>query len=66
MDTREIELVNDYKTVGEIEKGQAYTFYQLIDYCDELLDIIEDLKEEHERFVEYVEECYRPNTGVWF
>lgn len=66
MDTREIELVNDYKTVGEIEKGQSYTFYQLIDYCDELLDIIEDLKEEHERFVEYVEECYRPNNGVWF
>jgi hypothetical protein len=66
MDARELELINDYKTVGEIEKGQAYTYYQLIDYCDELLDIIENLKEEHERYVEYVEECYRPNNGVWF
>lgn len=66
MDTREIELVNDYKTIGEIVKGEAYSYYQLLDYCEELLDKIDKLKEEHEEYVEYVKECYRPNNGVWF
>lgn len=66
MDAREVELVNDYKTVGDIEKGEAYSYYQLIDYCDELLDMIQELQEEHTNYVEYVNECYRPINGVWF
>ena len=44
MDEREKELINDYKNVGEIVKGEAYSYYQLIDYCDELLHKIEELK----------------------
>ena len=64
MDEREKELINDYKTVGEIVKGEAYSYYQLIDYCDELLHKIEELKEEHEEYVEYVKD--KPNDGIWY
>lgn len=64
MDEREKELINDYKTVGEIEKGEAYSYYQLIDYCDELLHKIDELKEEYEEYVEYVKD--KPNNGIWY
>ena len=64
MDEREKELINDYKTVGEIVKGEAYSYYELIDYCDELLHKIEELKEEHEEYVEYVKD--KPNNGIWY
>lgn len=64
MDEREKELINDYKDVGEIKKGEAYSYYQLIDYCDELLHKIEELKEEHEEYVEYVKD--KPNNGIWY
>lgn len=64
MDEREKELINDYKTVGEIVKGEAYSYYQLIDYCDELLHKIDELKEEHEEYVEYVKD--KPNNGIWY
>lgn len=64
MDEREKELINDYKTVGEIIKGEAYSYYQLIDYCDELLHKIDELKEEHEEYVEYVKD--KPNNGIWY
>lgn len=64
MDEREKELINDYKTVGEIIKGESYSYYQLIDYCDELLHKIEELKEEHEEYVEYVKD--KPNNGIWY
>ena len=65
MDEREKELINDYKTVGEIIKGEAYSYYELIDYCDELLHKIDELKEEHNEYVEYVEEN-TPNNGIWY
>lgn len=64
MDEREKELINDYKCVGEIKKGEAYSFYQLIDYCDELLHKIDELKEEYEEYVEYVKD--KPNNGIWY
>lgn len=64
MDEREKELINDYKDVGEIKKGEAYSYYQLIDYCDELLHKIDELKEEHEEYIEYVKD--RPNNGIWY
>ena len=64
MDEREKELINDYKNVGEIKKGEAYSYYQLIDYCDELLHKIEELKEEHEEYIEYVKD--KPNNGIWY
>lgn len=64
MDEREKELINDYKDVGEIIKGEAYSYYQLIDYCDELLHKIDELKEEHEEYVEYVKD--KPNNGIWY
>lgn len=64
MDEREKELINDYKTVGELKKGEAYSFYQLIDYCDELLHKIDELKEEYEEYVEYVKD--KPNNGIWY
>lgn len=64
MDEREKELINDYKDVGEIKKGEAYSYYQLIDYCDELLNKIDELKEEYEEYVEYVKD--KPNNGVWY
>ena len=64
MDEREKELINDYKTVGEIVKGEAYSYYQLIDYCDELLHKIEELKEEYNDYVEYVKD--KPNNGIWY
>ena len=64
MDEREKELINDYKDVGEIKKGEAYSYYQLIDYCDELLNNIDELKEEYEEYVEYVKD--KPNNGVWY
>lgn len=64
MDEREKELINDYKDVGEIKKGEAYSYYQLIDYCDELLHKIDELKEEHEEYVEYVKD--KPNNGIWY
>ena len=64
MDEREKELINDYKDVGEIKKGEAYSYYQLIDYCDELLHKIDELKEEHEEYIEYVKD--KPNNGIWY
>ena len=64
MDEREKELINDYKDVGEIKKGEAYSYYELIDYCDELIHKIEELKEEHEEYVEYVKD--KPNNGIWY
>lgn len=64
MDEREKELINDYKNVGEIRKGEAYSYYQLIDYCDELLHKIDELKEEHEEYIEYVKD--KPNNGIWY
>ena len=64
MDEREKELINDYKNVGEIKKGEAYSYYQLIDYCDELLHKIDELKEEHEEYIEYVKD--KPNNGIWY
>ncbi len=64
MDEREKELINDYKDVGEIKKGESYSYYQLIDYCDELLNKIEELKEEYEEYVEYVKD--KPNNGIWY
>ena len=64
MEEREKELINDYKDVGEIKKGEAYSYYQLIDYCDELLNKIDELKEEYEEYVEYVKD--KPNNGVWY
>ena len=64
MDEREKELINDYKEVGEIKKGEAYSYYQLIDYCDELLHKIDELKEEHEEYIEYVKD--KPNNGIWY
>ena len=64
MDEREKELINDYKTVGEIVKGEAYSYYQLIDYCDELIHKIEELKEEYNDYVEYVKD--KPNNGIWY
>ena len=64
MDEREKELINDYKAVGEIKKGEAYSYYQLIDYCDELLHKIDELKEEYEEYVEYVKD--KPNNGIWY
>ena len=64
MDEREKELINDYKDIGELKKGEAYSFYQLIDYCDELLHKIEELKEEYEEYVEYVKD--KPNNGIWY
>ena len=64
MDEREKELINDYKDVGEIKKGETYSYYQLIDYCDELLHKIDELKEEHEEYVEYVKD--KPNNGIWY
>ena len=64
MDEREKELINDYKTVGEIVKGEAYSYYQLIDYCDELLHKIEELKEEYNDYVEYVKD--KSNDNIWY
>ena len=64
MDEREKELINDYKNAGEIKKGEAYSYYQLIDYCDELLHKIDELKEEYEEYVEYVKD--KPNNGIWY
>ena len=64
MDEREKELINDYKDVGEIKKGEAYSYYQLIDYCDELLHKIDELKEEHEEYIEYIKD--KPNNGIWY
>ena len=64
MDEREKELINDYKNVGEIKKGEAYSYYQLIDYCDELLHKIDELKEEYEEYAEYVKD--KPNNGIWY
>lgn len=64
MDEREKELINDYKTVGEIKKGESYSYYQLIDYCDELLHKIEELKEEYNDYVEYVKD--KSNDGIWY
>ena len=64
MDEREKELINDYKTVGELKKGEDYSYYELIDYCDELLHKIEELKEEHEEYIEYVKD--KPNNGIWY
>lgn len=64
MDEREKELINDYKSVGEIKKGEVYSYYQLIDYCDELLHKIDELKEEYEEYVEYVKD--KPNNGIWY
>ena len=64
MDEREKELINDYKDVGEIKKGEAYSYYELIDYCDELLHKIDALKEEYEEYVEYVKD--KPNNGIWY
>lgn len=64
MDEREKELINDYKNVGEIKKGEAYSYYELIDYCDELLHKIDELKEEHEEYIEYVKD--KPNNGIWY
>lgn len=64
MDEREKELINDYKDVEEIKKGEAYSYYELIDYCDELLHKIDELKEEHEEYVEYVKD--KPNNGIWY
>lgn len=64
MDEREKELINDYKTVGEIVKGEAYSYYQLIDYCDELLHKIEELKEEYNDYVEYVKD--KSNDSIWY
>lgn len=64
MDEREKELINDYKDVGELKKGEAYSYYQLIDYCDELLNKIDELKEEYEEYVEYVKD--KPNNGIWY
>ena len=64
MDEREKELINDYKNVGEIKKGEAYSYYQLIDYCDELLHKIDELKEEYEEYVEYVKD--KPSNGIWY
>lgn len=64
MDEREKELINDYKNVGELKKGESYSFYQLIDYCDELLHKIDELKEEYEEYVEYVKD--KPNNGIWY
>ena len=64
MDEREKELINDYKTVGEIVKGEAYSYYELIDYCDELLHKIEELKEEYNDYVEYVKD--KSNDSIWY
>lgn len=64
MDEREKELINDYKDVGEIKKGESYSYYQLIDYCDELLHKIDELKEEYNEYVEYVKD--KPNNGIWY
>ena len=64
MDEREKELIKDYKEVGEIKKGEAYSYYELIDYCDELLHKIDELKEEHEEYIEYVKD--KPNNGIWY
>lgn len=64
MDEREKELINDYKSVGEIVKGEAYSYYQLIDYCDELLHKIEELKEEYNDYVEYVKD--KSNDSIWY
>lgn len=64
MDEREKELINDYKTVGEIVKGESYSYYQLIDYCDELLHKIEELKEEYNDYVEYVKD--KSNDSIWY
>ena len=64
MDEREKELINDYKTVGEIVKGEAYSYYQLIDYCDELIHKIEELKEEYNDYVEYVKD--KSNDSIWY
>lgn len=64
MDEREKELINDYKTVGEIVKGEAYSYYQLIDYCDELLHKIEELKDEYNDYVEYVKD--KSNDSIWY
>ena len=64
MDEREKELINDYKTVGEIVKGEAYSYYELIDYCDELLHKIEELKEEYNDYVEYVKD--KSNDNIWY
>ena len=65
MDEREKELINDYKDVGDIKKGESYSYYELIDYCDELLHKIKELKEEYNEYVEYVEEN-TPNNGIWY
>lgn len=64
MDEREKELINDYKTVGEIVKGEAYSYYQLIDYCDELLHKIKELKDEYDDYVEYVKD--KSNDSIWY
>ncbi|MDY3777672.1 MAG: hypothetical protein SOZ53_02280 [Candidatus Onthovivens sp.] len=64
MDEREKELINDYKTVGEIIKGESYSYYELIDYCDELLHKIEELKEEYNDYVEYVKD--KSNDSIWY
>ncbi len=64
MDEREKELINDYKTVGEIKKGESYSYYQLIDYCDELLHKIEELKEEYNDYVEYIKD--KSNDSIWY
>lgn len=64
MDEREKELINDYKDVGEIVKGESYSYYQLIDYCDELLHKIEELKEEYNDYVEYVKD--KSNDSIWY
>lgn len=64
MDEREKELINDYKNVGEIVKGESYSYYQLIDYCDELLHKIEELKEEYNDYVEYVKD--KSNDNIWY
>lgn len=64
MDEREKELINDYKDVGELKKGEAYSYYQLIDYCDELLHKIEELKEEYNDYVEYVKD--KSNDSIWY
>ena len=64
MDEREKELINDYKDVGELKKGEAYSYYQLIDYYDELLHKIEELKEEYNDYVEYVKD--KSNDSIWY
>lgn len=46
--------------IGEIKKGQDYSWSDLIDLYSDLYDEYENLKDEYDHFKQEVEDNYRP------